>query len=289
MQSERGKEEPDLMALDRDGKLFIFEIKVWEARSENLLQVLRYGQLFGPYDYERLNEIWQKRNSDGPSLLEVHQAKFEQNLRPEQFNRRQVFVVLTNGLDVDTRQAIRYWRSTKLDVRPWVYRAYQLDDRKLLEISPFRTEDDPLEDQGEGSPGEGFYIVNTNKRNASEDDEAMLTTKRVAAYFDPWKYKIARLKKSDTVFLYRSGQGIVAFGKADGKLKKSAYHGNPAHPAEEYSMGLLGFTPVTPPLSASRIKEITGRPTLVFLQTMFSLDPVGGGALLRALTREATT
>ena len=43
MQSRRGPEEPDLMALDKDGKLYIFELKAWEARSENLLQVYAMG------------------------------------------------------------------------------------------------------------------------------------------------------------------------------------------------------------------------------------------------------
>src|SRR5262245_1714816 len=52
MQSRHYQEEPDLMALDREGKLYIFEIKVWESRRENLLQVLRYGQIYGARDYD---------------------------------------------------------------------------------------------------------------------------------------------------------------------------------------------------------------------------------------------
>jgi len=40
----KGKENT---LLDRDGRLYIFEIKVWEARQENMLQVLQYGQLNG--------------------------------------------------------------------------------------------------------------------------------------------------------------------------------------------------------------------------------------------------
>jgi hypothetical protein len=45
MQSRSWQEEPDLMALDRNGKLYIFELKAWEALAANLLQVLRYGQI----------------------------------------------------------------------------------------------------------------------------------------------------------------------------------------------------------------------------------------------------
>ena len=38
MQSRQWQEEPDLMAIDKDGKLYIFELKTWESRSENILQ-----------------------------------------------------------------------------------------------------------------------------------------------------------------------------------------------------------------------------------------------------------
>lgn len=44
-QSRQWQEEPDLMALDKEGNLYIFELKAWESRSENLLQALRYGQI----------------------------------------------------------------------------------------------------------------------------------------------------------------------------------------------------------------------------------------------------
>ena len=179
-QSRAWQEEPDLLALDREGRLFIFEIKVWEAHSENLLQVLRYGQKFGGHRHEDLERIWRRDHRD-ESLLEAHKAKFGSSLTPEAFNQRQVFVVLTNGLDFRTREAVRYWRSSGLDVRPWVYRAYRGEaDQLLLEISPFRVADDPYEDIAQG-----FYIVNTNLRNDPQDDKAMLAERNVAAYYAP--------------------------------------------------------------------------------------------------------
>jgi hypothetical protein len=33
MQSRRWREEPDLMAIDKNGSLFIFELKAWEPES----------------------------------------------------------------------------------------------------------------------------------------------------------------------------------------------------------------------------------------------------------------
>ena len=274
-QSRHWQEEPDLLALDDRGQLFIFEIKVWESRSENLLQALRYGQLFGTYEYAELDQLFRRFDETGRSLSEAHRAAFDATLAETEFNRKQVFVILTNGLDFRTRQAVQYWRSSGLDVRPWVYRAYaDRDESFLLEIGRFAVQDNPYEDVAAG-----FYILNTNCSNDPADHEDMLQNRKAAAYFAPWKYKIERLSKGDTVFLYQSGVGVVAMGRASGKLEKAAYHGDPKHMDEEYFRTLERFQRVDPPVPAAKIKEITGT-NHRFLGTMFSLDADSGAALV---------
>jgi hypothetical protein len=220
MQSRHWQEEPDLMAIDKNGDLYIFELKAWESQSSNLLQVLRYGQIFGSSQYADLDSWFKKSTDHTQSLLDAYMAKFEVELKVEGFNRRQVFVVITNGLDYRTREAIKYWRSCKLDVRPWVYRVYRGElDTLLLEISPFRVTDNPYEDLAEG-----YYILNTNIGNDQRDHDDMLKNHKAAAFFDPWKYKIERLNRGDVVFLYQNRIGVVAVGEADGTLNKAAYH-----------------------------------------------------------------
>lgn len=58
MQSRKWQEEPDLMAIDSVGNLNIFELKAWESQDFNLLQALRYGQIFGQHNYELLNQLF---------------------------------------------------------------------------------------------------------------------------------------------------------------------------------------------------------------------------------------
>lgn len=274
-QSRHWQEEPDLLALDERGQLYIFEIKVWESRSENLLQALRYGQLFGGKEYAELDQLFRRFDETGRSLSEAHRAAFGITLAETDFNRKQVFVVLTNGLDVRTRQAVQYWRSSGLDVRPWVYRAYaDRDEFFLLEIGRFSVQDNPYEDVAAG-----FYILNTNYSNDPADHEDMLQNRKAAVYFAPGKYKIERLSKGDTVFLYQSGVGVVAMGRASGKLEKAAYHGDPKHKDEEYFRNLERFQRVDPPVPAAKIKEVT-RTNHRFLGTMFSLDADSGAALI---------
>jgi hypothetical protein len=278
MQSRYWQEEPDLMAVDKNGDLYIFELKAWESHSSNLLQVLRYGQIFGGSKYTDL-DAWYKRSTDSSqSLKRSHLAKFGVELAEEHFNRRQVFVVITNGLDYRTRESIQYWRSCGLEVRPWVYRVYTGQaDVMLLEMSAFRVGDNPYEDLAEG-----YYILNTNISNSQEDHDDMLSNGKAAAYFDPWKFKVERLARGDVVFLYQSGSGIVAVGEADGNLKKAPYHGQAEHLDEEYFMKLQRFRKVSPPLTAAEIKNITGI-NHVFMSTMFGLDAEGGKAVRKFL------
>lgn len=281
MQSRQWQEEPDLMAIDRDGKLYIFELKAWESRSENILQVLRYGQIFGNYKYEDLNRLYKKFESEGRSLKEAYLATFGQELSEEKFNNAQVFVVMTNGIDFKTRAAIQYWQQKSLDVKPWIYRVYiGANSEMQLEISTFSSNDNPYEDISEG-----YQILNTNISNDQDDHESMLKEKIAAAYFSPWKYKIKNLAKGDIVFLYQSGMGIVAVGKASGELQTRNYHNEQKHVDEEFFMKLNQFHLLGTPISASEIKGITGV-NHRFMGTMFGVDADSGKKLYKeALSR----
>jgi hypothetical protein len=282
-QSVRGGEEPDLIAVDAAGRIYLFELKVWESSSENLLQVLRYGQLFGSYRYEDLDRLYQRTTKGSVRLGEAHSRKFDQQIREADFNKDQVFVVMTNGLDSRTREAIQYWKSRNLDVRPWVYRVYAVGGSPLVEINPFGMgQDAPYEDVEEG-----YYIWNTNFNNDQSDDADMLAQGKAAAYLDPWKKKVERLTKGDVVMLYRSGTGIVGMGTATGEVKRAAYHGNPAQSDEEFYTRLAGFRPVDPPVSAPEIKELTGL-KYYFGTTMFSIDEARGKRLVEHIRRTKT-
>ena len=275
MQSRRWQEEPDIMALGADGSLFIFELKTWESRSENILQVLRYGQIYGQYSYQQLDALFRSFMVMDRSLRETHHGTFDVELTEEEYNRRQVFVVMTNGLDHETREAVQYWRRRRLDIRPWVYRVYKdTGGEMLLEISPFATRDNPYDDIEEG-----FCIVNTNYGNNPRDHEMMLKEHCASAFYSPWKEKIGRISKGDVVFLYQSRVGIVAVGVATGNLRKRPYE---EHPDEDFSMPLAKFEALLKPMPAWEIKQLCGV-DYRFMSTLFSIDAEAGRKLEAAL------
>lgn len=274
MQSRKWQEEPDLMAIDSNGDLYIFELKAWESKEHNLLQALRYGQIYGQYSYESLNDLFLKFFPESQDLLKALNNKFGTSLTADKINAKQHFIVITNGLDFKTRQAILYWTQKGIDIRSWVYRLYKLsEDNILVEFDTFRIREDPYEDIEEG-----FYILNTNYSNNPSDDDDMINNQKAAAYFDPWKRNIEKLKKGDKIFLYRSGEGIVAMGIASGKLEKKPWHGEDKHKDEEYCMKLDKFRKLKKPLFASDIKKITGV-NYRFMSTMFVVDEDSGNNL----------
>lgn len=268
------QEEPDILALDRKGDLYIFELKKWSSNQENLLQVLRYGQLFGGSGYDELNDLYRKRTAQNGDLYEAHKEYFgldnDSRVQRENFNRHQHFVVMTNGLDQKTVEGILYWKKNGLNIDAVVYWVYELGGDYYIEFDMY-------------SPVEGFlvyessnYVLNTNFSNSSEHHEAMLREHKAAAYIHGWKEKIDKLQKGDTVFLYQSGRGIVAYGWASGILE-TAPCGN--EPDGEHFQRLTSFRQLKTPMPASEMKKVTQQ-GFPFRTTMFSVSDESRDRLL---------
>ena len=126
-----------------------------------------------------------------------------------------------------------------------------------------------------------FYILNTNKGHNIEDHERMIAERVAAAFYDPWKYNIDRIKKDDFVFLYENSVGIVAYGKGTGTTLTRDHEGNKG---ECHYQELREFNLLPEPITASEIKKILNR-NVVFLRTMSSM-PDGQKLLDRVLSPE---
>ncbi|REJ10368.1 EVE domain-containing protein [Halobacillus trueperi] len=259
--------EPDILALDHTGKLYIFELKRWKSKDDNLLQVLKYGQEYGQKSYKDLENIYFKFNPDSASLIQDHREYFkldsESEIKEEHFNQHQQFLIVTDGTDFKTRRAINYWKETGLDIEAIVYRVYTTDaNEHLIEFNTYSPSQDVIEHEPSN------FILNTNYKRNPDSHQDMMKQGKAAAYYHPWKNKIQRIQKGDKVFLYQSGKGIVAMGIGTGVVNKEEYHGKTN---EEYNMNLEDFTILKKPMAAKKMKEITDS-NFMFNQTLFSVD-----------------
>ena len=263
--TERSRqEEPDILALDRNGDLYIFELKRWSGQQENLLQVLRYGQLFGRGSYDDLNDMYRKYLKNWSADLDTDFKNYFDNasITKDDYNRNQHFLIVTNGLDQSTMESIIYWKSCGLNIDAIVYWVFEINKEYYIEFNTYSQIENYLEYEN------NCYVLNTNLKTDPKYTEEMLSEKKAAAYWPGWREKIEKFQKGDIVFLYKSGTGIIAYGKADGKLNKQECDGYKDY---EYNMHLDNFVILKKPISAFEMKEITDC-GYNFRQTLFSIS-----------------
>ena len=129
--------------------------------------------------------------------------------------------------------------------------------------------------------GSRFYILNTNKRNDVATHRDMVTNGVAAAFCDPWKFQIERIKEGDMVFLYENGVGIVGMGIASSEVEKVEYDGVAQ---DAYRKKLKDYRRVKP-LNARDIKKVVGS-NLIFLRTLFEV-PAEFGKKIQENMQEA--
>jgi len=121
-----------------------------------------------------------------------------------------------------------------------------------------------IEDMYEEVKNNAFHLLNTNRKDDVNDHDYMVNNGIAAAFYNPCKFNIDRIKKGDVVFLYENSVGIVAYGKGSGAtLKKDRY----ADKDECHYQELSDFHVLEKPISASEVKKILGR-NVIFLKTM---------------------
>lgn len=213
------QEEADLFALDKEGALYLFELKRWESSSENLLQVMRYGQRFGRYTYEELEDLAKRLEvkDDSWDLAEAHKEHFEldEKLASAKFNQDQVFVLVTNGTDGDTISAINYWRKKGIRIECSPYRIYNIDGAPYIQFDTYNPDAETLVEENTG-----YFVVNTNKTYDSNAWQSMLNNNKASAY-GARKWTVWQISKSSLVYLYHTGVGVIAKGKAKETYRKN--------------------------------------------------------------------
>ncbi len=221
-QEWKGKSEADLLALDKDGTLYIFELKRWEAKAGNLLQVMGYGQKFGRYTYEQLERFARSRIKLEDCLKVTHKEYFnlDKELSDSDFNKDQVFVLVTNGTDEDTISAVNFWSQKGLRIECSPYRIYDIDGVPYIQFDTYNPDKEVLLEVNTD-----WFIVNTNKTYDSNTYKDMLgdfLKGKASAYYDR-KFSVCRISRGSQVYLYHTGVGVIAKGVSTAEYQKAAY------------------------------------------------------------------
>lgn len=211
VQERKGQPVADIYALDRQGDLRIFEIKVGNVGTEAVQQILRYAQDAGRWSYHDLNKLFGREE-----LEKAHQDAFqlEQPLATSDFNTRQHLMVIGNSANEKLMNAVDYWKKLGILIDFIPYRIYQIFRERYFEFFSI-----PVDRHTNPNDARGV-LFDTNRTYSEKAVWYMIHNLRVAAFGDSRKFA-GSVKPGDIVFLSHRGQGIIAAGRVKkGKVKE---------------------------------------------------------------------
>lgn len=206
-QERQRQEEPDLLAVDKNGNLVVFELKRGEVKGDTTIQVMRYTQNYGQKSYFELNKIYKKYNLTGLELKNAHKEAFglDKALDESEFNKKQKMVIVGNSLDISLINAVEYWKNKKLDIDFLPYRFYKINKEIYFEFfaKPYDYHLNVLDKKG--------IIFDTCRSYYENAVWDMFKDKKISAYNSASKF-IKSFNKGDYVFYYYKGWGIIGAG-----------------------------------------------------------------------------
>jgi len=250
------REEPDILAVDRNGDLVLFELKLSSVDDSAVHQAFRYVERFGTYTYKQLNRLCSGDLEQPNTLQEIHQENFllSEPLRQEEFNRHQKMVVVGNSADESLVRSVEFWRGQGIDIDFIPYRIYRLHENLYLEFfaKPYDQHTNPIYHKG--------VMFDTNRSYDEEALQYMLDKGRVAAW-DSRAAAVTVFSEGDYVFLSHKGVGLVAAGRVHGGVHETNYGAS-----MELYRNVRFETPVPdrvdgciPRLTFGEVAEIVGR------------------------------
>lgn len=201
--------------------------------------------------------------------------------RTEAYNQRnQDKITLSLRLsvkdDLILQELADTWETTRQDIINDLIQEYIIKD-----WNEKRSADRTANDELDNSSATNYFLLNTNKANDIADHDFMLKQKVAAAFEDGYKEKICRIKKGDYVFLYASGQGIVAYGQASGEIGKTHHYGIEN---KTFFQKLENFADLSSqPIKAKQVKSVLGR-SFPFAQTLAQI--IDGDKLLNFIEQQ---
>ena len=126
----------------------------------------------------------------------------------------------------------------------------------------------------------GFWLFNTNETYRPETRDYMFERCCICAQYSA-KDHVDLVSKSETVFIYENGTGIIAYGVANGEVVLSDYEG---YANERHEMLLQPFHELETPITTFEISDLSKKLDgvgIYYARTASPLRPHTGKKLLQ--------
>jgi hypothetical protein len=201
--------EADLFAVNSDGDLIVFELKVHGRYDRGkVYQALSYAQHFSFWRYNEMDNHFKKCFPEGKDLIDAFEEHYGFRIDLTEFNKRQKTIIISHSSSEDTGRISRYWKKVGIDVEEYFYRFYEVSGKKYFEIS-----NELLFQQNSYN-----CWINTCRTYIPNAYLDMVKGKKAATYGDrkgiigPWMNK-------SYIFLYHNGYGVIGAGKGTATIR----------------------------------------------------------------------
>ena len=282
-QSRPYQPEADVLALDRQGEIWFFELKKVSTNADNLLQVMRYSQSAAAWSIDELDDLYREYYSQKNHFYQTLLADFcghfgYENSSPweQRIGSAHHLVVIADGIDEEAVQAVAHWQKHGLDIQLWPFRIH---DSATSASFNFELPDLFIKGRQISRTAPGTFLINTNRKNksSSPEEEYMLEHKCALTSGDHWVPMINHIVSGSKVLLYANRDGIRAIGVATAEKRNTTMHGGP-----ERLVKLRDFRVLSKPLTAAKLRKIAGIENYPLLQTLRRLPDEFGQELWQA-------
>jgi hypothetical protein len=202
----------DLLAIDKDGDLFILELKRDKTPRDIIAQTLDYASWIKDLDYDQINEItidYLKK-----SLPEAFQEYFDEPL-PETINATHSMIIVASEFDDSSERIIQYLSGEyKVNINVVFFNFFQQDGLELVGRAWLKDPEEVEENKSrKRAPWSGYWFVNIGEGEHRNWDDNLKYGYISAGQGIKYSRALKRLKTNDKVFAYMKGLGYVGYGE----------------------------------------------------------------------------
>ncbi len=206
----------DILAIDREGNLYIVELKRDRTPRDVVAQVLDYASWITDLSTREVHEI--ASNKLGKPLRDAYKERFETSL-PEQLNSSHNMLIVASKFDASSERIVKYLANEHgVSINSTFFTVFEEDGQQFL-TTDWLMDQQQVVERSEIKKKQlwtGYYYVNVGEIQGTRSWNDMREFGFIAAGRGrAYSQKLEQLSAGNLIYAYQKGKGYVGFGEVE--------------------------------------------------------------------------